>query len=69
MPSSLAPSSITQKDIPKILSRYADVVPSALKDLDVTRYETIPVAVEKRKSNGDAYLSKSEVESLVQWKM
>lgn len=51
----------------KTLSRYPSTAPSALTDLDKSRYETIPVKVTKAKT--EAHLLKADVEKLVEWKL
>ncbi|KAF2117851.1 hypothetical protein BDV96DRAFT_489214 [Lophiotrema nucula] len=53
-----------------VLSRYSSTVPDKLGLLDTERYETIPAAVESRKERDeDTLLQKSEVETLVEWKL
>jgi hypothetical protein len=50
-----------------ILSRYANVVPDKLQELDRLRYDTIP---EKVSTTSDSpNLTKDEVEKLVEWKL
>ncbi|KAF2467134.1 uncharacterized protein BDR25DRAFT_395579 [Lindgomyces ingoldianus] len=66
---SLRPESITLDTFNNILSRYPASVPERLRDLDALRYDTIPVKVAKRKEDDDAFLSKDEVEKLVEWKL
>ncbi|KAF2269240.1 hypothetical protein CC78DRAFT_529465 [Lojkania enalia] len=61
--------SITLVSFNEILSRYPSTVPEKLQELDTLRYDTIPSTLAKRKVDGDAYLAKSEVENLVEWKL
>jgi hypothetical protein len=50
-----------------VLSRYPSTAPDKLRDLDAQRYDTIPAQVAARQ--GDKYLTKDEVETLVTWKL
>jgi hypothetical protein len=58
---------ITLSTFNSVLSRYAPAVPAKLEDLDASRYDTIPTSVANLKS--DKFLSKDEVEKLVEWKL
>lgn len=69
MSSHLNPQHITSKEIMNLLDRYDAHVPDSLKSLDKERYENIPRALKERTAQGHTYLTKTEVESLVQWKM
>ena len=69
MESSPTADTITAKDISGIIGRYSSLGIKNLEDLDRLRYEKIPDLVEERRSDGGAFLFKSEVEMLVQWKM
>ena len=57
------------ESIKKHLQSYPNHVPATLHNLDELRFSDIPATLAKRKSDGDAYLEKSEVVSLVQWKL
>ncbi|KAJ4365230.1 hypothetical protein N0V83_008848 [Neocucurbitaria cava] len=50
-----------------ILLRYPASVPGKLQDLDTLRYDAIPAKVSSRQ--GVAFLTKDEVEKLVEWKL
>lgn len=50
-----------------ILSQYPASVPERLQELDTLRYDEIPVKVASRKDA--AFLTKDEVEKLVEWKL
>ncbi|KAH7380018.1 hypothetical protein BKA66DRAFT_465541 [Pyrenochaeta sp. MPI-SDFR-AT-0127] len=50
-----------------VLSRYPSAVPDKLQELDTLRYDTIPSTVVERQDA--AYLTKDEVEKLVEWKL
>jgi hypothetical protein len=71
MTASLDPQAIDEETLNDVLSRYDEHVPDKLKDLDEARYEEIPDALAERKaaSSSQAYLSKDEVERLVEWKL
>ncbi|KAF1976075.1 hypothetical protein BU23DRAFT_588267 [Bimuria novae-zelandiae CBS 107.79] len=59
---------ISKPTFDNILSRYASIVPSALRELDELRYDTMPATVQLREEKG-AYLTKDEVVKLVEWKL
>ena len=60
---------ISGSDFEDILSQYPDVVPSKLADLEEQRLSVIPDVLAERRSEGKAYLTKSEVATLVDWKL
>lgn len=60
---------ITGSDFEEILSQYADTVPAKLADLEGQRLSTIPKALAERRVDGQAYLTKTEVATLVDWKL
>jgi len=67
---SLKHTSITKGTFTTLLSRYASLVPSALTELDTLRYEEIPNILSKREEeDDDSYLTRDEVERLVEWKL
>jgi hypothetical protein len=51
------------------LSQYPETVPSKLADLEEQRLSTIPTVLAQRRSEGQAYLTKTEVATLVDWKL
>lgn len=53
--------------IDSVLKEYPNVVPAKLSKLDDQRYNVIPTAVKKQ--TDDISLSKSEVATLVDWKL
>ena len=55
--------------IKEFVKKYSSVVPKDLQDLDHARLHTIPEILKSRKDTGDAYLEKSEVVQLVEWKL
>lgn len=56
-------------EIESLLAEYPHIVASKLKDLDESRYNTIPKIVAERKAGGLSYLTKEEVVRLVEWKL
>jgi hypothetical protein len=60
---------ITGSDFEEILSQYPDTVPAKLADLEEQRLSTIPTVLAKRRAEGQTYLTKSEVVTLVDWKL
>ena len=62
-------NAISGSDFESILSQYPDVVPSKLADLEEQRLSTIPTALAKRRAEDQAYLTKAEVATLVDWKL
>lgn len=62
---------ITGAEFTHILQQYNDYIPVKLKELDELRFVTIPEAVQSRKakSKEDLFLTKAELESLMQWKL
>lgn len=66
---SLNYTSISKPTFNRTLARYSSTAPSKLLDLDTLRYETIPATLAKRTEEGEAFLKKEEVESLVEWKL
>jgi hypothetical protein len=60
-------SRITLGTFNSVLSRYTPAVPAKLQDLDASRYDTVPASVADAK--GEIFLSKDEVERLVEWKL
>jgi hypothetical protein len=60
---------ISGSDFESILTQYPDVVPSKLADLEEQRLSTIPTALAKRRAKSQAYLTKAEVATLVDWKL
>ncbi|KAH9881594.1 hypothetical protein IAQ61_000320 [Plenodomus lingam] len=60
-------NSISYKIFTEALSRYPATVPDKLRNLDTQRYETIPATAICE--DGSANLTKSMVETLVEWKL
>lgn len=60
---------ISASDFEEILPQYPGVVPAKLADLEEQRLTTIPEILVKRRAEGQAYLTKAEVATLVDWKL
>lgn len=58
---------ISLDEFNNVLSRYPSAVPDKLQELDTLRYDAIPAKVAERQDT--AYLTKDEVEKLVEWKL
>ena len=62
------PKNITPERL-KLRLNDADNAPQALSLLNELRYITIPQTLQSRKADGDAFLEKTELVSLVEWKL
>ncbi|GAB7335346.1 hypothetical protein MBLNU13_g07736t1 [Cladosporium sp. NU13] len=60
---------ITASDFEEILLQYLDCVPAKLAKLEEQRLSKIPTVLAKRRAEGQAYLTKTEVATLVDWKL
>lgn len=71
MDSKHAAEHITGATCRQLLEQYKDYVPPDLKELDHIRYVTIPEVIQSRRTNDKKgpFLTKSELESLMQWKL
>lgn len=70
MEASLRFDAIHYSDVNRYLSQYPDCVPSSLSStLNELRYNTIPQTLAQRKSDAEPFLEKSEIVSLVDWKL
>jgi hypothetical protein len=69
MGSQYAFGSVSASDFDDILSQYPETVPSKLADLEKQRLSVIPAVLAERRSEGQAYLTKEEVATLVDWKL
>ena len=56
---------IAGSDLEEILLQYPDTVPTKLADLEEQRLSIIPDVLAKRRAEGQAYLTKAEVATLV----
>jgi hypothetical protein len=60
---------ISNDDFEQILAQYPKTVPSRLADLEEQRLSNIPATLKERKAKRNAYLTKEEVATLVDWKL
>lgn len=65
----LYPDKISYADFEKYLGHYKDHAPKKIQGLEELRYNEIPEIVAKRKQDGEAFLEKTEVQSLADWKL
>ncbi|KAL9591745.1 MAG: hypothetical protein Q9179_007413 [Wetmoreana sp. 5 TL-2023] len=65
----LYPDRISYDEFDKYLALCYAHTPEKIQDLDRLRYTDIPELVTKRKQDGEAFLEKTEVQSLVDWKL
>ena len=69
MGSKYALDHISGSDFDDILSQYPETVPVKLADLEEQRFSTIPTLLSDRRKEDQAYLTKAEVATLVDWKL
>ena len=69
MKSSLNADNISYDDIQNIVHRYESHVPPKISALEKLRVEEVPEILELRKREGEAFLEKTEVTALVEWKL
>lgn len=64
-----SPSRISLDTLHAHLLSYESHVPDKTKGLEELRLSTIPETLVQRKKDGEAFLEKTEVTSLVEWKL
>lgn len=72
MHTKLAPDKITYDDFKTQRTCYdleKKKLPEKLEGLQELRYTDVPEVVTQRKKDGEAFLEKTEVQSLVEWKL
>ncbi len=69
MQSSMAWDEIKYYEFITAVKDYPKYVPDKLRELDETRLQTIPKTIQQRKSGGQPYMEKSELLTLVEWKL
>ena len=62
-------TTISYADLKSKYGAYSSIVPPTLYVLDTLRYEEIPDVLTQRQKDGNAFLEKTEVTSLVEWKL
>ena len=63
------PSQISLDTLHPLLLSYDSYVPDKIHELEELRLSTIPQALAQRKKDGNPFLEKAEVTSLVEWKL
>jgi len=66
---SFAADNISAADFDEVLSRYGNLIPTKLKDLEEFRLETIPSILVSRREESNGWLEKEELQQLVEWKL
>lgn len=69
MKPSLSPDTISYDDFKGYLGMYEHYLPAKIEGLDRLRLEEVPEVLEMRRKDGDAFLEKTEVTALVEWKL
>lgn len=69
MKSPPTPENISHEKFKTQLMMYGTHVPPKLLELDKLRFEEVPELLEARRKDDDAFLEKSEVTALVEWKL
>ena len=68
-PEELPADKITYDAFKMFLSVVPESVPKKNQELEELRHHTIPEVLANRKKDGDAFLEKTEVQSLIEWKL
>ncbi|KAL8711666.1 MAG: hypothetical protein Q9225_007090, partial [Loekoesia sp. 1 TL-2023] len=63
------PSQISYADFTDSVKDYPQRVPEKIQGLEELRYHEIPEAIAQRKKADEAFLEKTELQSLVEWKL
>lgn len=69
MKTSLGPDKISYDEYKGHLGMYDHYLPAKIQALDHLRLEEVPEVLEMRRKDGDAFLEKTEVTALVEWKL
>lgn len=72
MHTKLAPPTISYEDFKTYRTCYdleKKKLPEKFEGLQELRYNDVPEVVAQRKKDGEAFLEKTEVQSLVEWKL
>lgn len=64
-----SPTKITLETLQSHLLSYESHVPDKIQGLESLRGKDIPETLAQRTKNGNAFLEKNEVTSLVEWKL
>ena len=69
MKTTLSPDKISYDDYKGYLGMYEHYLPAKIEGLDHLRLEDVPEILDMRRKDGDAFLEKTEVAALVEWKL
>lgn len=62
-------SSLSYSDFKYHLGNYPDYVPKKIQGLEELRLHEVPEILNQRRKEGNAFLEKTEVTGLVEWKL
>ncbi|KAL8664187.1 MAG: hypothetical protein Q9202_003265 [Teloschistes flavicans] len=68
-PDRLPADKISYHDFSTMLLSFAERAPKKIQGLEELRYNEIPKVLAQRKEDGEAFLEKTEVQSLIEWKL
>lgn len=68
-PDRLLADKISYHDFSTMLLSFAERAPKKMQGLEELRYNEIPKVLAQRKEDGEAFLEKTEVQSLIEWKL
>ncbi|KAL8641498.1 MAG: hypothetical protein Q9228_001708 [Teloschistes exilis] len=68
-PDRLPADKISYHDFSTMLFSFAGRAPKKMEGLEELRYNEIPEVLAQRKKDGEAFLEKTEVQSLIEWKL
>lgn len=69
MISSLSSENINYEEFQRYLPLYDQHLPAKFEGLEKLRLEEIPEVLEARSASGDAFLEKTEIQALMEWKL
>lgn len=69
MKDSQKPNTILFAEFEANRDAYESLIPSELRELDDIRLREIPKRLEQRKAEGEAFLEKTELSELMDWKL
>lgn len=69
MKSSLSSEKISYEEFQLYLRLYEQYLPPKIEGLEKLRLEEVPEVLEARRATGDAFLEKTEVQALIEWKL
>lgn len=69
MKSSLSSDKISYEEFQLHIRLYDQYLPPKIEGLEKLRLEEVPEVLEARRASGDAFLEKTEVQALMEWKL